>query len=621
VAIQIPPDCPPSDLELSSPLPYSGWRSPAAVLSDRREWSVLDCGRTLYRHKLTLLSIVGLGILAAALISSLQPRTYRSHASIQIQGVNENFLDLRDIYPNSAPSADNAVYIQTQAEMLRQDALIEQVVRKLHLEERPEFAGVSWDKTQPASDPSSPAVWKAVEQIKKNLQIVPARGSSIIQIVADARTPQLASDIANTLAQTFIDQGIEARQRVAEQTYASLSRELDGLRKRLLRSEAELEAYSRGTASTASRSALRDSPGLAGSGSLTPYSALKREIDRSRQFYEVISRRADEARVASSMSQSNVRLVGPAQPSTHPYKPNLPLNLVLGTFTGLALAIGYVMLREQTSSVLRAPGEAGSYLALPELGAIPKAASRGLTILSFAGASTGIAHVERASLEHPSSGLSESFRATLASILSAGQNGDHPRTMVVTSSNPMEGKTTVVSNLGIALAEIGAKVLLIDGDLRRPRLHKVFDQINSWGLSDVLREKNAVEELPLEALVKRTTVPRLHLLPSGTCTDNIFGLLWSGRMGRLLPRFREEFDYVLVDAPPCLEFADARIMARHAESLLLVMRAEYTDRQTAQAAVQRLLMDGIPVMGVIFNFWDPSKSATYGYIRQRKGFE
>ena len=137
-------------------------------------------------------------------------------------------------------------------------------------------------------------------------------------------------------------------------------------------------------------------------------------------------------------------------------------------------------------------------------------------------------------------------------------------------------------------------MLLIDGDLRRPRLHKVFDQINSWGLSDLLREKNAVEELPPEVLVKKTAVPGLSLLPSGTCTDNIFGLLCSGRMARLLPRFGQEFDYVLVDAPPCLEFADARIMARYAERLLLVVRADYTDRQTAQAAVQRLLQDGIP---------------------------
>lgn len=622
MAIHIPPGYPPTDLERSFPFPDSSSRSAGAGSTGSQEWSVLDCQRTLYRHKYSLLLIAGLGILTAALLSAIQPRMYQSQASVQIQGVNDNFLDLRDIYPTSAPSADNAVYIQTQAEMLRQDALIEQVVRKLRLDERPEFAGgvKLWDRRPAGSDLSAANAWKAVEQVKKNLQIVPARGSSIIQIVCDARTPQLASDIANTLAQTFIDQGIEARQRVAKQTHASLSLELAELRKRLLLSEGELDAPGRGADRIMSGSG-RD---LAGSLPAGPSGALRRELDTTRQFYELISRRADEARVASTMSQSNVRLVGPAQPASHPYKPNLPLNLAMGAFGGLVLAIGYVMLREQTSSVLRAPGEAGSWLALPELGAIPMAANQRIALLSFAsfpGPRAILEPVERASLDHPSSGVSESFRATLASILSSGQNGDHPHSMVITSSRPMEGKTTVVSNLGIALADIGANVLLIDGDLRRPRLHKVFDQVNSWGLSDMLREKNAVEELPLEALVKRTAVPRLHLLPSGTCTDNIFGLLWSGRMGRLLPRFREAFDYVLVDAPPCLEFADARIMARHAEKLLLVVRADYTDRQTAQAATQRLLMDGISVMGVIFNCWDPSKSDTYSYVRQRQGVE
>ena len=341
-------------------------------------------------------------------------------------------------------------------------------------------------------------------------------------------------------------------------------------------------------------------------------------MDGNREFYDAMSRRADEAGVASTVRQSNVRLVGPAEPAAHPYKPNVPLNLLLGMFGGLALAIGYVMLQEQTNSSLRAPGEAGAYLTLPELGAIPKAENGRFAPLGFNGSGNGKSHVERASLEQPSSGVSESFRATLASILSTSNNGDHPHTFVVTSSRPMEGKTTVVSNLGIALAEIGNKVLLIDADLRRPRLHKVFDQINSWGLSDVLREKNAVEELPLEVLVKKTAVPRLYLLPSGTSTDNIFGLLWSGRMARLLPRFRQEFDYVLVDAPPCLEFADARIVARYAERLLLVVRADYTDKKTAQAAVQRLLLDGIPVMGVIFNYWDPTHTDLYGYAGYRQ---
>ena len=95
--------------------------------------------RTLYRRKTTLCCLAGLGMLAAALFSAVQPRLYRSQASIQIQGVNENFLNLRDVFPTAAPSADNAVYVQTQAEMLQQDSLLELVVDKLHLQERPEY--------------------------------------------------------------------------------------------------------------------------------------------------------------------------------------------------------------------------------------------------------------------------------------------------------------------------------------------------------------------------------------------------------------------------------------------------------------------------------------------------
>jgi receptor protein-tyrosine kinase len=91
-------------------------------------------------------------------------------------------------------------------------------------------------------------------------------------------------------------------------------------------------------------------------------------------------------------------------------------------------------------------------------------------------------------------------------------------------------------------------------------------------------------------------------------------------MGRLLPRFRQEFDYVLMDSPPCLEFADARIMGRNAENSLLVVRADSTERKTARAAVERLLLDGIPVMGVIFNCWNPSNNDSYGYAHCRQDF-
>jgi receptor protein-tyrosine kinase len=558
--------------------------------------------RTLYRRRVALCCIAGLGVLLAALLSALQPRLYRSQAAIQIQGVNENFLSLRDVFPTSSPGADNAVYVQTQAEMLQQDSLLETVVEKLRLQDRPEYQGRStfWNP-RPAGTAS---VRTAAEELRRNIQVTASRTSSIIRIVAEAQDPRLAALLANTLAQTFIEQSIEARQRSAQQTYASLSRDLAEIRKKILKSQAELSAYARGSSPVFGMGVSRRSPG-----------GLRDDVDGNRQFYEAMSRRVDEAGLASTVRQSNIRLVGTAQPPSRHFKPNWPVNLVIGLFGGLMVGIGFVMLREQTNSALRTPGEAGAYLTLPELGAIPRAEKWRLSLPGLPGPQNGKLNVERASLEQPQSGVSESFRATLASILSAGQRGDRSQILVITSSRPNEGKTTVVSNLGIALTEIGNKVLLIDGDLRRPRLHQVFDQNNTWGLSDVLREKNAIEDLPLEALVKKTAIPRLSLMPAGTCTDNIFGLLCSGRMARLMPRFRQEYDYVLVDAPPCLEFADARIMARYAERLLLVVRADFTDRRTAQAAVQRLLLDRIPVMGVIFNYWDPTHSDLYGYAR------
>ena len=532
-----------------------------------QEWTAAQCAQTLFRRRKLVAGITGLGILAAILLSLFQPRWYRSQASLELQGVNENFLNFREIYPGLGADADGT-YLQTQAELLQEDALIGQVAGRLHLDRYPDFQG-------------SPE--KAVAAVRKHLQVNIARGSRILRITAEAREPQLAADLANAVAGTFIEQTTQARLQAARQTFDALNAQLQVIRSKLTQSEARLAAG-------------RTASGI-----------LRSEVDANRRFYESMAQRVDEAAVASSIPQPNIRLISPAQAASRPYKPNVPLNLAIGTFGGLLLALGSVLLREQTNSALRAPGDAGMYLTVPELGAIPRSPDRG---------SGSSPPVERAALEQRFSGVSEAFRATLASILSAGTEVEHQSLFVITSSQPMEGKTTVVSNLGIALAEISNRVLLIDGDMRRPRLHRVFDQANSWGLSDVLGEKNAIEELPVEALVRKTAVPHLYLLPSGASPDNVFSLLYSGRLERLLPRFRQEFDYVLIDAPPCLEFADARIMARCADQLLLVVRADYTDRQTAQAALRRLRLDGIPVLGVILNRWNPAYSDGYAYAYQ-----
>jgi receptor protein-tyrosine kinase len=518
--------------------------------------------RVLYHRKASLAALTCFGILAAAAITAVQPRIYQAHASLEVQPFNDTFLDLRDIFPTDASKADVATYMQTQAELLRQDSLLEQVARKLQLENRPEYLVPEG----------------MVRKLRDDIDIAPVKNSRVIQITSEARTANLSADLANALAQTFIEQGIQERQKSAWQTYQSLQPQLEELRR-------------------------------AGHGA-TRVSGSEADVDH--KLYDAIAQKAYHARLAAGLRLTNLQLVSPATVPLTPSRPNVPLNLATGTIGGLLLGIAFIMLQEQRRSVLREPGEAGTCLALPELGAIPQAGSWTPFRLLSPYSSNDSPEVGRAALEERT-GLSESFRATAASILSARRETGHPRVLLVTSSRPTEGKTTIVSNLGIALAAISNKVLLIDGDMRRPRLHKLFDEANSWGLSDVLREKNAIDELPLDVLAKKTSIPHLYLLPSGAATDNIFGLLHSGRLSRLLPLFRAEFDYVLVDAPPCLEFADARIMAQYAEELLLVVRANFTDIRTVRSAVQRLRFDGTPPMGVILNRWDPSSGDSYAY--------
>jgi capsular exopolysaccharide synthesis family protein len=191
---------------------------------------------------------------------------------------------------------------------------------------------------------------------------------------------------------------------------------------------------------------------------------------------------------------------------------------------------------------------------------------------------------------------------------------------VFTSAGPGEGKTTTVCNLGIALAETNRRVLLIDADMRKPRLHDVFNLPNTWGLSDLLREKAPIDTLPREALARETGIPGLFVLTSGPATVSISNLLYSSRTAELLHRFRKEYYTVLIDTPPMMQLADARILGRLADAAILVLGCGRTTRDAAKAAKQRLSADGIQVLGSILNRWDPKSASSYGVYGYYDGY-
>jgi capsular exopolysaccharide synthesis family protein len=222
-----------------------------------------------------------------------------------------------------------------------------------------------------------------------------------------------------------------------------------------------------------------------------------------------------------------------------------------------------------------------------------------------------------AAREDRTSIFSESVRATLTSLLFAGGATDAPKIFVITSSLPGEGKTTVVSNLGAALAEIDGKVLLIDADFRGPQLHKIFSLDNSRGLSDLLTGEEVPSAGMLRELIQETDIPNLSVLTSGPAVNRLASLLHGlhgPRLKRIFDRLRGEFDHVVVDVPPSLVFADARIIAQSTDGVVLVLRAAQTSWPSAAAAVQRLRMDGVRILGTILNDWRPGPgSGAYGY--------
>jgi succinoglycan biosynthesis transport protein ExoP len=350
------------------------------------------------------------------------------------------------------------------------------------------------------------------------------------------------------------------------------------------------------------------------------YNILEREAATNRQLYASLLQRSKEAD-ATAMRGSNVRIVDSAEPPTTSFEPSLRNNTLLGAFSGLLVGMALILLRETFDRRFKVPGEVSSQLRLPELGVIPAGNFIGSSghdagwrkpLLLSLGAAPRLKETQTIELTtwfDKSSIIAESFRNVITSILYSPQ-GARPRVILVTSAIRGEGKTTVVSNLGITLAEINQRVLLIDADMRKPRLSSIFGVPNDWGLSNILREKECLRDCPLEAIVKRTEMPELSILTSGPGTSSISNLLYSTRTLELLQRLRSEFDTILIDTPPMLDISDARILGHLADAVVLVFNAR-TSRDAALAAKRRLAEDGIPVLGTILNAWDFKRMNNY----------
>ena len=352
------------------------------------------------------------------------------------------------------------------------------------------------------------------------------------------------------------------------------------------------------------------------------YNILKSDVDTNRQLYDSMMRNVEQAGITSALRASNIRVVDSAVAPSRPYKPKIVLNSALGLLAGALFGFVFVVMRERADRSIQAPGEAAMSLGVPELGVIPSLDAERSRYFSYYHKGKANGGGDLKSIDRPRqielitaqlkpSVVADAFRAAATSILYAGENGDRPRVIVLTSANPGEGKTTVASNLALAFAETGRPVLLIDGDLRKGRLHDIFKVSNAWGLSDLLAGKEQPQGR--ERVFVGTGYPRLFLVPAGSTPPSITGALHAPAGLVFLNQMREEFHTVIIDSPPMLQMPDARVLGKVADAVVLVVRSAETTRDEAAAAALRLAEDGTRVLGSILNEWDPRKSGHSGY--------
>jgi capsular exopolysaccharide synthesis family protein len=336
------------------------------------------------------------------------------------------------------------------------------------------------------------------------------------------------------------------------------------------------------------------------------YNILKREADTNKELYKGLLQRMKEAGVSAGIMASNIQVVDQAELPTKPYKPNKRLNLILAAVVGLFLGVGLAFFFEYLDNTVKTPEDVEQLIRLPSFGMVPEISNERRRRLE-----SGRSYpVELITHGHPKSMLSEAYRNIRTSILLSFSEKP-PKKIIISSPNPAEGKTTTVINTAIALSQIGAKVIIIDSDMRKPRIHNLFNEENGIGLSNFLSGHG-----DLGSIIRKTEIPNLFYIPSGPIPPNPSELISSNLFKNMMQSLGERFDHLVLDSPPVLGFADTIILSTTVDGVILVTLSGKTPRETLQRAKELLHQVNAKILGVVINRVNIQRS-DYGYYYYR----
>ncbi len=345
------------------------------------------------------------------------------------------------------------------------------------------------------------------------------------------------------------------------------------------------------------------------------YKVLKQEADSTRQLYDGLLQKLNEASLLAGLNSSNIVIVDPARIPVRPAMPNVPLNLGFALLLGLLGGVAGAFALEALDTTVRTPEQAEQTTGLPTIGLIPALSSfdratqgKLKSRLFRPGPLANPTPVSRVSFLQPKSEIAEAYRVLRTAILLSSA-GHQPCTILVTSAQPQDGKSVTSINTAIVLAQQGKRVLLVDADMRRPSVHKGLGMPkNVIGLSNLLTGGASAEDT-----IVSTFQTNLYVLPAGPLAPQPSELLGSKLMRELLDKWRQEYDHVIIDSPPVITVTDAVLLSVMVDAVILVTRSGQTTLTALRRSCELLAYVKAKVMGVVVNAVDLSSPDYYYY--------
>ncbi len=701
---------------------------------------LLGYWRVLKKRRWTILATFAIVFVLAVIATLHMTRLYQAESRIAVYPENSNVLGLKDLEnATSSEDWDYNVSLETQLSILRSDELALKVIDALHLDSNPAFMGPgavaaknphAIGSANLGTNPQEMAAMLGRFRSGLNVQVVPR--TRVIEISYMDHDPQLASEIANTLVKTFIEENFRTKYEATSQTADWLSKELSDLQLKVQTSEEKLVRYQKehgivgidekqnivtakldelnkeltdaqtdriqkeanykmAQTGDASAFAKLDTDSLLEKlrsqeselqsqyaqtttqfGSVYPkvvelknqlkqievsigaeqkrllakvrdqylaavqrekllttafeqqkqeanqlseaaieFTSLKRDADTNRSLYQDLLQRLKEASVTAGLRSSNIRVVDVARIPIVPAKPNVPRNIALGFLLGLAGGVGLAFLQESLDTTVANLEQLSTITALPALGTIPlqlAAHSHSKRLTAGVMSNEDQEATGPVTYSRPKSEAAESYRALRTSIL-LSSFGAPPKVILITSALPQEGKTTVSTNSAMVLAQKGGRVLLVDADLRRPGVGKALGIKTTAGLSTVLSGVDKLED----AVVPYPQLPNLQVLPAGPIPPNPVELLGSSVMKDYIARWRNEYDHIIIDTPPCLSVTDSVVLSVDADRVILVARSGQTPKAALRRASELLMQVNARVMGIVLNAFNLRSADGYYY--------